>query len=200
MTTTMPKRMSTEQRRAQLLSAGRSIFVQRAYDQVSTDEIANLTGTSKGLIYHYFGSKRGYYLATISASVQDLLAATVIEGGVGGMEASIRGYVSFVSREGRFFRAIVRGGIGADDEVDKMVGAVRSEIVSRVLQAIGKSEEDVAIAGHVWGWLGYAEGLGIHWVEERPFDEATLFRMLLGSFTLLISSEIDGFASKAGSD
>lgn len=38
------------------------IFAKYDYKKASTDEIASLAGISKGLIFHYFGSKKGLYL------------------------------------------------------------------------------------------------------------------------------------------
>jgi AcrR family transcriptional regulator len=182
----MAKRMSTTDRRAQLLAAGKRVFAERAFDQVSTDELAAFTGTSKGLLYHYFGNKRGFYLATISASADDLLEVTRFDENLGGVPASIDGFVSFVAREGGLFRAVVRGGIGSDTEVDALIGRVREELVARIVGVLAVKEVPPTLRAQIWGWLGFAEGLAIHWVEKRPFDEATLRRLLVQGFTTLI--------------
>ena len=181
----MAKRLSTEARRKQLLEAGKRIFAERAYDQVSTDELAAATGTSKGLLYHYFGNKRGFYMATIRASADDLLEVVTFSADPGDIAASIDGFVAFVQREGGFFRAVVRGGIGADSEVEGLVGGVREEIVARVLGALGIEVPTPVQEARVWGWLGFVEGLAIHWVERRPLGADQLRDLLLSSFASL---------------
>ncbi len=185
----MAKRMSTDQRRAQLLAAGRQLFADRAYDQISTDEISAATNTSKGLLYHYFGSKRGFYLATIRAAAEDLLAVTEFDDLQAGALASIDGFVGFVEREGQLFRAVVRGGIGSDAEVDGLVTGVRQEIVGRIVRATDVASDDPVLVGRVWGWLGYTESLAIHWIDTRPFPRDTLRDLLLSGLATLVLTQ-----------
>ena len=61
-------------RRAELITIGRKLFADTSYDALSMDDIAKQAGVAKGLIYYYFKSKRGYYLAIIEDSVAELVA------------------------------------------------------------------------------------------------------------------------------
>src|SRR5919106_1020170 len=63
-----------DDRRDELLMIGRRLFSERPYDALSIDELAREAGISKGLLYYYFGSKRGYYLAVIEAAAGELRA------------------------------------------------------------------------------------------------------------------------------
>ncbi len=185
----MNRRLSTEQRRAELIAAGKRIFAGSAYDAVSTDALAAATGTSKGLLYHYFGSKRGFYLAVIRAAADELLAATQLPDGadeVTGIATSITGFVDFVVAQGELFVAVVRGGVGSDSEVEQVVTRVREQLVARFAEAVGLSEDDTVEIARIWGWLGYAEGLAIYWVERRPFGAETLEQLLLESLARLL--------------
>ena len=56
-------RLDTDERKAQLLALGRQAFAERTYDDVSIDDIAKSAGISKGLLYHYFPTKRDLYIA-----------------------------------------------------------------------------------------------------------------------------------------
>ena len=60
-------------RRAELIAIGRKLFADTSYDALSMDDIARQAHVAKGLIYYYFQSKRGYYLAIIQDSVADLV-------------------------------------------------------------------------------------------------------------------------------
>lgn len=51
-----------KERRDTIINAALHVFAKYDYKKASTDEIASLAGISKGLIFHYFGSKKGLYL------------------------------------------------------------------------------------------------------------------------------------------
>src|SRR5436853_3808210 len=58
-------RLSAEARRRQLVEIGSELFNQRPYDEVSIEEVAERAGIAKGLLYHYFPSKRAFYVAVV---------------------------------------------------------------------------------------------------------------------------------------
>lgn len=201
----MTRRLSSAARRAELIDTGKRIFAAQAYDTISTDLLARQTGTSKGLLYHYFGSKRGFYLAVIRDAAAELLDATAFEHPEDAAVASISGFVEFIARQGTLFRAIVRGGVGSDAEMDAVIASVRTELVQRLAAAaaagmhdspagadacdpIFAGRRDALQTAQLWGWIGFAEGLAIHWVEQRPFDTDTLTALLVDSFGRLLST------------
>ena len=67
--------LDMDSRRAQLLELGLRLFGTRAYDEVSIDDIAQAANISKGLLYHYFGGKRAFYVAVVSDAARRLVAA-----------------------------------------------------------------------------------------------------------------------------
>jgi AcrR family transcriptional regulator len=71
-----PSRLDVEERRKQLVALGIELFAERTYDDVSIDELAHAAGISKGLLYHYFPTKRDFYIATVKQAAQELLDRT----------------------------------------------------------------------------------------------------------------------------
>jgi AcrR family transcriptional regulator len=69
----MAKHASQETRRAQILAAATTCLADKGYHRTSIDDIAALTGLSKGAIYHHFGSKREILLALFEEWSADLL-------------------------------------------------------------------------------------------------------------------------------
>ena len=59
----MTRRLSVEERRAEILDAATTTFASLPYGDVSAQLIAQRCGVSEGLIFHYFGSKAGLYAA-----------------------------------------------------------------------------------------------------------------------------------------
>src|SRR4051812_21653968 len=58
-------RLDSGRRRAQILDAADDLFAQRAYDEVSVEDIANSAGVTRGLVHHYFGGRREVYIALL---------------------------------------------------------------------------------------------------------------------------------------
>lgn len=76
-----PGRPSQGAREA-LVEAARELFMERNYDEVSTEEILDRSGVSRGALYHHFPSKLELFRAVYMASEQrniELIAAGVAE-------------------------------------------------------------------------------------------------------------------------
>lgn len=56
-----------QDRRDSILAAAREVFARKGFAQTSISDIAQVAGTSDGLIYRYFDSKRGLLLDVLSA-------------------------------------------------------------------------------------------------------------------------------------
>jgi len=63
------QRLAPAQRRQQIIDAARVLYSDRAYDDVSTSELAEAAGVARGLINHYFGDKRELFLAVMRESI-----------------------------------------------------------------------------------------------------------------------------------
>ena len=59
----MTRTKPAEQRRADLLAAGRTLFLAKGIAATSLDDITRQAGVSKGLFYLYFASKEDLVLA-----------------------------------------------------------------------------------------------------------------------------------------
>jgi AcrR family transcriptional regulator len=62
-------RLAPAERRRQIIDAARELYADRAYDQVSTGELAAAAGVARGLINHYFGDKRELFLQVMRESI-----------------------------------------------------------------------------------------------------------------------------------
>src|SRR5688572_23691931 len=73
-------RLQVDERRAQLLALGLQLFTDHTYDELSIDDIAGAAGISKGLLYHYFPSKRDYYVEVVRMAAGHLVERTAEAG------------------------------------------------------------------------------------------------------------------------
>ena len=65
-------RMSSYQRREQLLRIGRSLFAAKGFEAVSVEEIAATAKVSKPIVYEHFGGKEGLYAVVVDREMRAL--------------------------------------------------------------------------------------------------------------------------------
>ena len=70
-------RLPRSARRAQLLEAARSVFVERGYHAAGMDEIADRAGVSKPVLYQHFPGKMELYLALLDDANEQITAAVL---------------------------------------------------------------------------------------------------------------------------
>jgi AcrR family transcriptional regulator len=80
---TARRRLSPEDRRAELLALGAEVFGKRPYDDVRIDEIAERAGVSRALMYHYFPDKRAFFAAVVKDEADRLYTATNMDSATG---------------------------------------------------------------------------------------------------------------------
>jgi AcrR family transcriptional regulator len=184
-------------RRALLISAARELFTERAYDEVTTTEIAKRAGVAYGLIAHHFTNKRGIYLATVRAAADQLRAVrdaqprgdTHLER----LRDAITRHISYVDANAAEFRALMHGGSGSDAEVRAIIDELRWESAQFVLHALGVVDPVPPILrASMHGWVGYLyeltiDRLNYHDVAKNQLVElatATLVTALLTAGSL----------------
>jgi AcrR family transcriptional regulator len=66
-------RMTSAERREQLISVARALFAARGFDGTSVEEIAAQAQVSKPVVYEHFGGKEGLYAVVVDREVRTLL-------------------------------------------------------------------------------------------------------------------------------
>ena len=181
-------RLDVDERRAQLIALGLAAFAEQPYDDVSIDVLARKAGISKGLLYHYFPTKRDFYVAALDSASRQLLEQTFIGPEVPIAERLSRGleaYLDFVVRHGPAFVALMRGGVGTDPQVAEIVERTRRTIASRVLETVPRELVTPMLRMAVRGWIGFVEATVVEWVARRGVPRRRLTELLS---TVLVSA------------
>ncbi|UOE44172.1 TetR/AcrR family transcriptional regulator [Agromyces larvae] len=63
-------RLPPAERRERIIAAARDLYRERDYASVSMEELAQAAGVTRGLLNHYFGSKRDLFLAVLAITVR----------------------------------------------------------------------------------------------------------------------------------
>lgn len=175
-------RLQVDERRAQLVDLGLEMFAERTYDDISIDEIARAAGISKGLIYHYFPSKREFYLAALREVAGRLVDETFVahqpgQADVDRIRAGLDAYLAFVEKRSLPYAFLLRGGLGGDADVRAIVEDTRMQFFERILEGIGEpGNQRVRIA--VRGFIGLVEAASLEWVESKHVSRHELGHML----------------------
>lgn len=176
------QRLSPEQRRQRLLDIGLEVFGESAYDQLSAQDIARRAEISHGLLFHYFGSKRGFYVAVIREAADRLLerSQAALEATPDGVDATqfvqLDVFLGFVEDNSGLFTLLMQGGIGVDRQVQGIVDSTRKALARRV--APRQPSEDLSDLDRLalTAWIGAVEAAAVDWADQRRRGAETLDR------------------------
>lgn len=194
-------RLSVEDRRAQLVALGIARFSGRPYDEVSIDEIADAAGISKGLLYHYFPTKRDFYVAAITQAASELLERTAPDRALPPLERAARGidgYLAYVEEHALAFVALMTGA-GQDPQIVAVIERTRQVILERILEGIEAEVtaraparppafDTPAFRIAMRGFIGFAEAASLDWLRTRDLTRAEISALLVRVFLGLLQS------------
>ena len=138
-----PTRLPRDQRRIQLLDAASEVFAAKGYHAAAMDDIADVAGVSKPVLYQHFPSKLDLYLALLDQScdrlvevVEDALAST--EENADRVIATVAAFYEFVSSTSGEFRFIFESDLTGDGAVQQRLARVNSEISDAIAEVIAE--------------------------------------------------------------
>ena len=139
--TTRVNRLPRDQRRSQLLAAAGEVFGAQGYHSAAMDDIADVAGVSKPVLYQHFGSKLDLYLALLDASCDQLRtimteALISTEENADRVVATIGAFYAFVSDPTGSFRLIFESDLAGDPQVQQRLARVNDDIADAVADVI----------------------------------------------------------------
>jgi AcrR family transcriptional regulator len=175
------QRWTADDRRKQLVRIGLMMLRTQPIHELSIDAVAGQAGISRGLLFHYFPSKRDYYVAVISAAGRRLLRVTKPDESLPPPEQlrqMLLSFVAFITRRREAYISFVRGAAGGDSYVVEVYADTRKGLTDRVLDLIGSADAATAERMTIHAWLAYVEDLAIEWSglpeEDRPTTDEEL--------------------------
>lgn len=182
-----------------MLDAALAAFGQTAYDDVSVSEVARTARVAQGLPFHYYGSKRGLYLAVVERVIAELdevhpvpdpsaepSAETGAETGAA-VRQVLRRHVAFL-RDNPLAAALAVNGAGLDPEVRHAVEQSRQRGAARTLATLGIDRPGLAVQALARAWVAFVDQLVADWLRDPAFAEADLIRVLCGNLADLLET------------
>jgi AcrR family transcriptional regulator len=184
-------RMDPDERRGQILRIASRLFGQRPYSEVSISDIANEAGIARGLLHHYFGSKRELYLEVVRVAAQASLEAApdVAPGSPEAWTTIVDDFLAMVDRNPtRWLNSVTVGGAEGDDEVAAILDETREILADQTLLAIGLADraDDPAVRAFVRAWGGFVQELNIEWVGRGRLDHDRVRTTMLATLPILV--------------
>lgn len=173
----MRTRLNTEERRAQLLAIGAELLGRRPHDDVSIEEVADIAQISSGLLYHYFPSKRAFFLAVVENESAKLLRASTPDPSLPPLEqvkAGVEVYIDYAELHPDSFRIAQRAAMTDNDLLhihEERVTAHRDRILTG-LGAVMTVDEVSQIA--ITGWLAFVPAAVINWLDNPAITREQL--------------------------
>jgi AcrR family transcriptional regulator len=177
-------RMQVDVRRRQLLELGADLFARHSFAELSMARIAREAGISKALLYHYFPTKRDFFLATLLEAAEEVRRRTEPDPALSPGEAlagSLDAFLGWIEENETAYRKLLESA-GSVPEVRALIDEVRDRTSARILDGLGAGEDPPPrVRAAVRGWLWFMDGAILDWFEHRDLSRAELRDFLLGS-------------------
>ena len=190
-------RLEHDERRAQILTCARRLFSGHHYGEVSLADLAREAGVTRGLLHHYFGTKRELYVEVVRSMVTppaDLLADERLP--VGDRDLVLRHavdlYLDAVRANRETWLATVGAqGFGRDAEVEAVLEEAREATAARVIELVRPHARPSAeLRAAIRAYAGLAEAASIDWLQRGRLSRAQLHGLLFGSLVALVDDVV----------
>ena len=184
--------MDREARRSQILRVAGRLFGARPYSEVSVSDIAAEAGIAKGLMHHYFGSKRELYLEVVRLSARLPRVPIAAADGTSAEELwprAVDGFLGMISRNPNLWLASVTvGGAERDDEVAAILDDAREILADQTLRVIGLQDraDDPVVRAFVRACGGFVQELTVEWLGRRRLDEEQVRAAMVATLPILV--------------
>jgi AcrR family transcriptional regulator len=180
--TSQRRRLSVDARREELLRVGLELFSTRAYDEIAVEEIAERAGVSRGLLYHYFRTKRDFYVAVSRAAAAEVATLTAPDPSLQPdeqLQTGIDAFLVYAHEHPHGFLTAYRGSLAGDAQVRAIVEQGRQRQAARILNIVaGAGDPTPLLRLAVHGWIALAQDITARWLQERDLRREAVCELL----------------------
>lgn len=194
-------RLDPDVRRDQILDAAAALFRDSEYSTVPLALVAERAGVTRGLVHHYFGSKRGLYLAVVERSVRVPPEVRLIPPGVSGdleqiVGACVRSWMHLTRTAGGLWSGLADTG-GGDPELDEIIDGARDQLVERMIRELPfpESADPELLRPVLRSYAALARVASTEWLVRRSLDGRTTEALLRGALLSLVEQVLPEMAA-----
>ncbi len=162
-------RLSREDRADQLLDLGAELFASRSYEDVHIEEIAELAEVSRGLLYHYYPTKRAFFAALVRREAARMVDLTQPDPALPVLEQLTFGidvYLQHCKEHAKGVKVVYSGWGSVDPEVQQIIhGDLRIQ-EDRIVDAVSPDRPATQFLRlAVRGWLAFMRSACHDWLD-----------------------------------
>ncbi|WP_309238210.1 TetR/AcrR family transcriptional regulator [Actinoplanes aureus] len=185
------RRLEPDTRREQILSVAIRLFGEKPYAEVSTTDVARIAGVARGLVNHYFGTKKDLYLEVVRVmlTVPSVAVERLAEGEPHQRaDAMVNWFLDVVSRHSTsWLAAISAGGIAGDTDVDAVISEAVDVAADGVLAAFGLGDQPPeALRGMARSYVGLAIYTGREWLQRGALNRDQVHTLLTTTLLTMV--------------
>src|SRR4051794_24054621 len=171
-------RLDPGRRREQILDAANALFAERAYDDVSIEDIASCAGVTRGLVHHYFGGRKDVYiglLERLGAQREQELRPPVGRSARARVADSVSRWLDWTEANRTIWLATMAHG---EDIADPDVRRVVVDLVRRAVALLASFHADIAedsprLRHALECWTALNRAATRRWLHGEATREAT---------------------------
>lgn len=197
------RRLSRDERRAQLIAVGRRQVESSSFDELSTDAVAEEAGISRGLLFHYFPTRRDFLVALAEDASDELLDVTAPDERLeplARLQVGLEAFIAYVAERRDLYLALVRGAAGGSTELQAVFDRTRRELADRILDGLGVDGDTTLLRHAARGYIAMTEEVVVSWLQEdERIARGELVAFLVASARALMTSAGASVESLRGS-
>lgn len=179
------RRLSPDERRAQLLAVGARAFAARPYEDVLMEEVAEQAGVSRALLYRHFAGKHELFAAVHRQASDDLLARTrfdpadtLVEQLIEGLDAHLDHFIA-----NRHTVLAANRVLAGDPVIQTIITEELDALRARLLAVLPLADEDgrLAVSQVLRSWLVFVRVLVVDWLTEPSCTRTELRDSCIGA-------------------
>ena len=190
-------RLHPDERRRSILDAATVAFLSDDFSSVSLDEIARAAGVTRGLLHHYFGSKRALYLAVVERTAAFAVDVPLVPDGAEGtlpevLDACVDRWLDGAAAVGRLWVGDATPvGFGGND-VGQVLAAARDALVERMVDELPlpPSLDRSMLSAAFRSFAAFARVATDDWLVHRTLDREQVHALLHGTLLALVEQVV----------
>ncbi|WP_405492617.1 TetR/AcrR family transcriptional regulator [Nocardia sp. NBC_00511] len=178
------RRLTPDQRRAELLEIGARLFAELPYEQVQMDQVAVRAGVSRALLYQHFPKKSALFAAIYQRAAEDLQNQVRISPDLplaDQVAAGLDAHLEYFAANRNTVLAANRALTG-DPVVQAIVfgdHAAMHDVMLAAIDATGPDRE--AVSAIITSWLMFVHTLCLEWLEHDTLSRAQVRTSCMGA-------------------
>lgn len=173
------------------------LFSEQNFDDVVVADIARSIGVAHGLLFHYFGNKRGIYIECMREAADQMVANFMSRPGPAPgrqIREALKAHFKYLAEHRGFALRLVLAGRGIDAEAWEVFESRRLYAVAWLLELLDIDPTGDAARMMGRAFAGAIDASAVHWLEHgQIFDADAVVESLIpiGMAAIHAASRLD---------